>query len=126
MDHQGGEMEPGPEFRNPSPFLMTLLNINSKPASDPQCTLGNFSSSHLEGLPRGKMFPHCTTVLLMAQPATGYVSPRTFDTFSVLFIILRPCTHLVEPVSQVDHGCGLSHHRGFLGGRDNDSLPVVV
>lgn len=54
MNHQGGEMGPWPESRDPSPFLMMSLNINSKPASDPQCTLGNFSSSHLEGLPRGK------------------------------------------------------------------------
>lgn len=34
--------------------------------------------------------------------------------------------HLVEPVSQADHECGLSHRGGFLGGQDNDSLPVVV
>lgn len=57
MNHQDGKMGPWLECRDPSPFLMTSLKVNSKAASDPQCTLGNFSSSHLEGFPAGKSVP---------------------------------------------------------------------
>lgn len=86
MDHEDGEMGLQLESRDPHPFLMTSLNVNSKPASEPQCTLGSFLSPDLEGL----VFPHCMTVLLMAQPATRYISPRMCDAFAIAFVFLHP------------------------------------
>lgn len=90
MGHQGGEMGLWLESRDPSPFLMTSLNVNSKPASEPRGTLESFLSPHLEGLPWVRVVPHCATVLLMAQPATGYISPRTCDAFTTVVIIPHP------------------------------------
>lgn len=89
MSHQGGEMGLWLESRDPSPFLMTSLNVNSKPSSEPQETFRKFLSPLLEGLTWREVFPHCTTVLLMAQPVKGYVSSGTCDAFTIALIILR-------------------------------------